>query len=327
MRVTVTGASGHVGVNLVEALLAEGFSVVAADRERSGELDRLGVEFNEIDVLDPDSLDIAFKGAEAVIHLAAVVSIVGDPTGHVWKVNVGGPRNAAQAALRQGVGRFVHCSSVHAYDLETCGPSLDENGPRVTGLDRPAYDLSKDAGESAVRDVIEGGLDGVIVNPTGVIGPNDHAPSRMGKILLQLRDGKIPVNVGGGFDFVDVRDLVAGMIAAMRHGRTGENYLLSGTRISLKQMAQIVAQVTGRHAPRLDVPAGLVSPLAPLVMRFTPRDRTPLVTPDALHALRHSPIVSHYKATRELGYAARPIHRTVEDTIEWFDRHPVPVPG
>lgn len=327
MRVTVTGASGHVGVNLVEALLADGFSVVAADRERSSEFDRLGVEFTEIDVLDPDSLDAAFKGADAVIHLAAVVSIVGDPTGHVWKVNVQGPRNAAHAALRQGVGRFVHCSSVHAYDLETCGPSLDESGPRVTGRDRPVYDLSKDAGEAAVREVIGEGLNGVIVNPTGVIGPNDHGPSRMGEILLQLRDGKIPVNVGGGFDFVDVRDLVLGMISAMRQGRTGENYLLSGTRISLKQLAQIIGRLTGRHAPRLDVPAGLVSPLAPLVMRLTPADRTPLLTPDAMHALVYSPIVSHYKATRELGYAARPIHVTVEDTLEWFDRHRVPVPG
>ncbi len=126
---TVTGASGFVGGNLVRELLARGMSVRAADRERGPALEGLDVEFVALDVLEPDSLRAAFAGTDVVFHLAAVISISGDPTGIVRRVNVEGPANAAAAALEQNVRRFVHCSSVHTFDLERCGPSLDERGP------------------------------------------------------------------------------------------------------------------------------------------------------------------------------------------------------
>jgi dihydroflavonol-4-reductase len=317
-RVTVTGASGHIGGTLVRALLAEGAIVRAADLHRSPALDGLDVEFTTIDVLDPSTLPAAFAGADVVFHLAAIISIVGDPTGMVRRVNVDGAHNAAQAALDAGVGRYLHCSSVHAFDLELCGPSLDESGPRTVGVHAPAYDRSKYAAEQRVRGVIEAGLDAVIVNPSGVFGPFDFGRSRMGETITQLRDGKIPVNIGGGFDFVDVRDVAAGMIGAVRHGRTGENYLLSGTRLTVKELGVLVAQVTGRTPPRVDVPLGLVAPFAGLVLRLTPKDRIPIFTPESVHALRYSPTVSHYKAATELGYVARPAHVTVADTLDWW---------
>lgn len=140
----------------------------------------------------------------------------------------------------------------------------------------------------------------------------------MGETILQLRDRRIPVNVGGGFDFVDVRDVAEGMIAAADRGRPGENYLLSGTRISIKELGQLVATHSGTRASLLDVPLALVEPLGPLVLKLTPVGQTPLFTPDSLHALRWSPAVSHHKATCELGYAPRPIHHTVADTLDWF---------
>ncbi len=143
MLATVTGASGFVGGNLVRELLARGISVRAADRERGPALEGLDVEFVAVDVLEPDSLRAAFAGTDVVFHLAAVISISGDPTGIVRRVNVEGPANAATAALEQGVRRFVHCSSVHTFDLERCGPSLDERGPRSVADHCPAYDRSK----------------------------------------------------------------------------------------------------------------------------------------------------------------------------------------
>jgi dihydroflavonol-4-reductase len=141
----------------------------------------------------------------------------------------------------------------------------------------------------------------------------------LGELLLELRDRKIPVNVGGGFDFVDVRDLVDGMLAAEQLGRTGENYLLSGHRHSLKELAQLAAQVTGVKAPQISIPLSLISGLAPLVLRLTPSDKIPLFTPESLHALRYAPSVCHYKASKELGYLVRPITETVRDTYAWFD--------
>jgi dihydroflavonol-4-reductase len=318
MLAVVTGAYGLVGSNLVRTLLAEGFRVRVADIRTTGSLAGLAVEHYDIDVLDSDSLRAAFDGADVVFHLAAIISIVGDPSGIVRKVNVDGAFNAASAALDAGVARYVHCSSVHAFDLETCGASLDESGPRAVGGHVPHYDRSKYEGEQQVRAVVDQGLNAVIVNPTGVIGPYDFGPSRMGLTITQLRDGGIPVTVSGGFDFVDVRDVATGMVAAADRGRTGENYLLSGTRISIKELGQLVAVTSDVKPPRISLPLGLVSPFASLVQRFTPAGKEPLFTPDAVHALRYSPSVSHYKAAAELGYAARPIHDTVGDTLRWF---------
>ena len=321
MLTVVTGAYGHVGANLVRALLERGDEVRAADKRQTEALAGLDVEHVPIDVLEPESLEKAFDGADTIFHLAAIISITGDPTGVVRRVNVEGPRNATQAALACGVSRFVHCSSAHAFDLERSGPELTETGPRATGDHTPPYDRSKNEGENEVRATIAAGLDAVIVNPTAVIGPHDYGPSRMGELLLQLRDRKIPVNVGGGFDFVDVRDLVAGMLAAEQSGRTGENYLLSGHRHSSKELVQLVAQITGVKAPRISVPASLTSGLAPLVLKLTPSDRVPLITPDSMHALQFSPSVCHYKASKELGYVARPIIETLRDTYAWFDEY------
>ncbi|MEZ5381569.1 MAG: NAD-dependent epimerase/dehydratase family protein [Microthrixaceae bacterium] len=318
MRIVVTGANGFLGNNLAAALLDDGHKVVAADRARSAALDDLEVEFAEIDVLDRHSLVAAFDGADAVFHLAAIISITGDPDGTVERVNVQGPRNAAEAALEVGVTRFVHCSSVHAYDLRTCGPSLDETGPRTVNPHAPAYDRTKFAGEQQVRAVVARGLDAVIVNPTGVFGPRDFGGSRIGETMQQLRTGQIPVTVTGGFDFVDVRDVAQGMLGALARGRTGENYLLSGTRISIRELGQLVATVEETRPPRIDIPLGLVKPLAPLVELLTPSGTLPLFTQDSLHALEFSPAVSHYKAATELGYASRPIHVSVGDAMQWM---------
>jgi len=322
MLSVVTGAYGHVGANLVRALLERGDEVRVADKRRTTALSGLEVEHVSIDVLQPSSLERAFEGADTVYHLAAIISIIGDRSGIVRRVNVEGPRNAARAAMACGVSRFVHCSSVHAYDLEECGPELTETGPRAVGRHAPAYDRSKNAGEDEVRAAIAEGLDAVIVNPTAVVGPHDYGPSRVGELLLEFRARKIPVNIGGGFDFVDVRDLAAGMLAAAESGRTGENYLLSGHRHSLVELAALAAQVTGVKGPWLSMPLPLIRGLAPLVLKLTPAEKIPLFTPDSLHALQHSPSVCHFKASKELGYSPRPLIETLRDTYAWFDDSP-----
>ena len=319
MRAVITGASGFLGAHLARTLKDRGVEVRAADRSRGPALDDVDVEFVEIDVLDPASLRAAFEGQDRVFHLAAIISIVGDPTGEVWRVNVHGPRNAATVAFECGGGRFVHCSSVHSFDLERCGPSLDESGLPTTHPDAPAYDRSKRAGEEAVRLVVQKGLDAVVVNPTGIIGPDDRGPSRMGETVLQFMTHKIPVGITGQFDFVDVRDVVEGLIAAGDRGRTGENYLLSGSRLSIRELGMLVERYSGVPVPPLSIPLRLVTPLAPLVMQIEQRTKKPIFTPDALHALKYSPVVSHYRAATDLGYRSRPIHETVRDTVAWFE--------
>ncbi len=213
MITAVTGATGHVGASLVRGLLDDGRTVRAINRRPSASLAGLDVEFVVADVLDRVALQRALRGVDVVYHLAGLISISGDPDGHVRATNVDGVRNAATAALDAGVRRFVHCSSIHAFDLEQPGV-LTETSPRAVARQLPAYDRSKAAGEVEVRRVVDQGLDAVITNLTGVLGPNDFTPSRMGAVFLALVRRRIPALVAGGFDWVDVRDATAGMMAA-----------------------------------------------------------------------------------------------------------------
>ena len=319
MVTVVTGASGFLGAVLVRALLADGRQVRAVDIQRGPGLVGLDVEWMPVDVLDTSALQAAFRGAEIVYHLAAVISVTGDPTGRVWAINVGGVRNVAEAALGAGVRRLVHCSSVHAYDLEAGGPEITETSPRATVPGRPVYDRSKAAGEAAMLEVIDRGLDAVIVNPTGVIGPYDFAPSRMGLVFLAMFRRRLPALIDGGFDWVDVRDVVSALVTAEAQGRRGENYLLPGHHLSLPELAAVVENVTGVRKPTFTVPMWFARLWSPLADKVSRRTANPLwYTSESLHALRFHPPVSGAKAGVELGHRPRPVDETVRDIHDWF---------
>src|SRR5262245_38596974 len=210
MLAVVTGGAGYIGTNLATPLLAAGHQVRVGDVREAGTAKALGAEWVRAEVRDPDAIRPAFDGAEAVYHLAALISVVGPLGGRVASVNVSGARVVAEAALATGVRRLVHCSSVHAFDVGSrIGEPVDESCPRSTDSRLPAYDRSKAAGEAAVRRAVQRGLDAVVVNPTAVLGPADEAPSRVGAVLLAMWRGWVPAVPGGGFDWVDVRDVVA----------------------------------------------------------------------------------------------------------------------
>jgi len=319
MTILVTGANGHVGGNLVRALLARGETVRALIHRSKDALEGLEVDLVHGDVRMPDTLSAAMAGVDIVFHLAALISIDGPHGGLVDSINVDGARNVAEAALGAGVRRLVHCSSVHAYMQSPLDQPLDERRPKVSGARHPAYDLSKAAGEAEIRRVIARGLDAVIVNPTGIIGPYDFAPSRMGQVFVQLQRRGLAALVNGGFDWVDVRDVAAGLIAAAERGRTGENYLLPGHRLSVREVAALSASITGVAPPRFDVAMPLARAAAPFALGFSRlAKRPPLFTPESLAALRGNRAVSSDKARAELGYQPRPIAETIADTYRWF---------
>lgn len=316
--VVVTGASGHLGANLVRALLERGERVRVLVHKEARSLDGLDVERVPGDITAPETLGPAFAGADVVVHLAALISVTGSQSGAVERLNVDGARSAARAAREAGVRRYVHVSSVHAWrhapDLV-----LTEDCPRA-GPGDPAYDRSKAAGEEQVREEVRAGLDAVIVNPSGVIGPCDYGPSRMGRSLLMLARGHMPAVVDGGFDWVDARDVANSIVAAMTRGRVGESYLLGGRWGSIAEIAALVARARGR------TPVTRVSPrwltegtagIAELAQRAVGID--PFFTSEALHAVYNgSRHVNWNKAERDLGHAARPLEETIQDTVRWF---------
>jgi dihydroflavonol-4-reductase len=309
-----------VGANLTRALLKEGRRVrVTIYGEDTRAVEGLPVERVEADVLKPDSLRHAFDKAEVVYHLAAVLPETGLKRSRLCQVNVEGVRNAAEACLACGVRRMVHFSSVHALSHRPVSVPVDETRPRASGRDVPEYDRSKADGERELMAVVEKGLDAVIVSPTGIIGPNDFEPSLMGRFLTRLFRGELPALVDGGFDWVDVRDVVRGAISVEKIGRTGERYLLGGRWTTVAELAKVAEAVTGVKAPRFLSPMWLArigSPFAVVFGRLL--GRRSVYTGSSLKALRRHRRVSHEKAARELGYSARPLKETIEAAYRWY---------
>ena len=321
MITAVTGASGYIGGTVVRTLLAEGRAVRAIDLHRGPTLEGLDVEYTQTDILDPESLDRAFSNVDVVYHLAAMISVAGEPSDQVWSLNVDGVGNVARAALSKNVRRVVHCSSVHAYDLEADVTEVTETSPRTLNKSRPVYDRSKAAGEEKLRLAIDDGLDAVIVNPTGVIGPLDFAPSRMGRVFTALFANRLPALLDGGFDWVDVRDVAASLLSAERHGVTAENYILPGHHATLQQLADMAAKASGVQVTAPKVPMWVARAWSPMGNLFGRKSGNPLwYTSDALHALRFSPPVSGRKAAGELTHSARSVQDSVNDIYDWFSR-------
>lgn len=325
MTAVVTGASGHLGANVVRALLDRGERVrVLVHRSASALADvEHQLEIVQGSVCEPSTLGPAFEGATRVYHVAGIISIDGDADGRVHRVNVEGTRNVARACLERGVGRLVHVSSVHAYDMDPRDEVLDESRRQVADSSRhSAYDRSKALGERVVREHVDAGLDAVIVNPTGIMGPVDHGPSRLGQLLCDLANGKLPALLDGGFDFVDVRDVASAVLSAGERGRRGENYIIGNAWYSLRELASLVEACTGRRAPMFVSPvwmARLGVPFARALSRL--QEREPAVTHESLEVLVSNRSISSRKARRELGHSPRPLRETVADSLRHLAAH------
>lgn len=326
MIVAVTGASGFVGSNLVESLVAQGHTVRAlahssepTPRPPAGASGT--VSFVPGDVLDPGSLSRVFSGVEVVFHLAARISITRHDEEAVLRTNVEGPRNVAAACLQHGVRRLVHFSSVHAFAVPHNDQPMDEATPLVqeTSREAPAYDRSKSLGEREVMRAVEQGLDAVILNPSGIMGPNDRSPSRIGQTVLDFAKGRFPMLVPGVYNWVDVRDVVSSAIAAATRGQRGHKYIVAGEVGSVRRIAELVEQAGGKRAPRFNAPMWLLGGVAPVVETVARwQNASPLLTPQSLAILQSPCDFRSDKAHRELGHTPRALSETIFDTVSWF---------
>jgi dihydroflavonol-4-reductase len=319
MSVLITGASGHVGANLSRALIEKGRSVRCLVHVNCRAIEGVNCDRVEGDIRDLESLSRAFQGVDVVYHLAAVISLSMADWPKLESINVNGTRNVVQACLKAGVRRLVHFSSIHALTQEPFDIPVDEERPLVASHIYPPYDRSKAAAEKEVLAGVREGLDAVIVNPTAIVGPYDYQPSYFGEALLTMARGKLPALVRGGFDWVDVRDVVAGAILAEEKGKTGSRYLLSGHWISMCDIAAMVGEITGVSINRFVCPLWLAHVGAPFIKAVCQlRGERPLYTSVSLKALKSNHKISHERASRELGYQPRPFRETLADTLRWF---------
>ena len=320
MKISVSGASGQIGVTLVKELLKQGHTIKALVHNSKKGLDNLHLEFVSGTVLNPEACDELCAGAEVVFHLAAIVSINGDPYGNVWNVNVNGTRNMLDSCVKHGVKKLVHFSSIHAYSTHPVTEPLDETRP-LAANGAFAYEKSKAAGQKLVVEYVEKyQLDASIINPTGVLGFDDYLPSVKGKMLIDFYNGKIPMLIDGGFDWVDVRDVVKTAIAAMHRGKKGESYLTGGKYFTLAELAAVIGVVTNKKMPKMVAPAWLLRIFLPFISIYSKATRTePLYTDESLKSVvEGNKNIICKKAAEQLGHTVRPIEETIADTYQWF---------
>lgn len=321
MRVAITGASGLLGGNLAAELTAAGHEVVATRRAGThvAHLADLPITWRDADLADPAALARAFEGTACVFHCAAAVTIKREVTPEMRAVNVDGTRHVIDACVKAGVARLVHTSSVVAIGLSEDGRPCDEtatwNFDKLGLLD--AYAITKHEAEQVVR--AEGPrIDAVIVNPTYMFGPRDARPSS-GKLLLEVVRRRIPGWTPGYNNFVDVRDVARGMIAAWQKGRRGERYILAGHDMTYRRLFETVAKVAGVVPPRFPAPkliARLVGKWGDLVEA---RGGDPVVNSTQVrYAFTDRFRFASTKAARELGYTYGPLEPAIRDALDWF---------
>ncbi len=324
--ILVTGASGLAGSNLVRSLLERKNPTRVLVYRDQRAIAGLDVESASGDVCELDDMIQVTKGVEVVYHLAAEISLEMDSWTKMNAINVLGTRNIVEACLQNGVRRLVYYSSIHALRQEPLDQPVDEMRPLVDTLAKqagdkglPPYDLSKALGEQEIRVGIAKGLDAVIVNPTGMLGPHDHKPSFLGQAILWMAAGKLPALVAGGFDWVDARDVAEGAIQAGQIGACGAKYILGGHWHSVREVASLVADFSGVPAPHFTAPLFLAEAAAPYIGRWSfLQEIQPLFNKVSLRALRSNRQISHALAERELGYSSRPLSETIHDTLSWF---------
>ena len=320
MEIALTGITGHLGSAVVRELLRRQHSVRALVRSIGNKsYADLPVRECKGDLLDAASLPQFLEGADALIHCAAVISINGDPGGIVSSTNVTGTQNVLKAAAASGVRRVIHVSSIHAYQQLPQDVLLDESRATVDA-DAFAYDRSKLKGQQIALSMNRNGMEVLVMNPTSIIGPYDFKPSKAGKGILELIQGKQPFMLRGGFDFCDVRDVASAMVSGLTMGRGGETYLLSGKWHSLVEMTSILSEIRGKHIRVMVLPSALAGASLPLLKAVSlVSGREPVFTPEALHAVTYgNKNISSAKAETALNFQSRPLQETLFDTVEWF---------
>jgi dihydroflavonol-4-reductase len=319
MNIAVTGASGHIGNVCCRLLLADGHNVRAQYNSDAYPLNALDLELMQGNVLNKDFLLEFFRGCDAVIHAAALISIHGDPDGSVFRTNTQGPRLVMEAAQECHIKRLVHLSSVHAVTELPHSMPYNEERPYKTAAD-PAYDYSKAVGEQLLLDRSNTGpTELVIVRPSCVIGPYDFKPSKIGAALLDLYYQKMPFLPPGGYDFIDVRDVSRSIIKAIDSAVRPGIYLLSGKYYNFKELATAVHAVTGKKVPQTVIPYRLLNALLPLVsMHARVKGAAPSLTRESIAAIRNGhPQMDNRKAKNTLGHTNRPLEESLNDFYTW----------
>ena len=322
MLAFLTGATGFVGSHVARALDQQGADLRLLVRPQSNRknLDDLKADVVTGDLRDPASLEKSIAGCDVVFHVAADYRLwVRDPD-EMYKANVEGTRAILQAARQNGVRRVVYTSSVATMGFTSNGQPADENSPVSLANMIGPYKRSKFMAEQVAIEAARAGQDVVIVNPTTPVGERDIKPTPTGRIVIDFLKKKFPAYVDTGLNLVDVRECALGHIAALEKGRSGERYILGGENLTLKQILDKLAAITGLPSPKVKVPyiLALATGVVDEIYTGRIRGREPRATIDAVRMGRKKMFAASTKAERELGWKIVPVNDALGRAVAWF---------
>lgn len=322
----VTGATGFVGSAVVKQLLDAGETVRVLARPNSNRrnLEELPVEIFEGDLRDQRRLEKALHGCQALFHVAADYRLWAPRSQDFYDTNLQGSQNIILAAAEAGVKRIVYTSSVATLGLNADGAPADEETPSSLETMIGHYKRSKFLAEEAAKDLVHRlGLNIVIVNPSTPIGPRDIKPTPTGRVIVMAASGGMPAYVNTGLNVVHVDDVAAGHLLAFENGEIGKRYILGGENLTLREILEIVARLTGRRPPKIRLSPHAVIPIAYFAQgwaRLT-GGREPMTTVDGVRMAKKYMFFSSAKAEQMLGYQFRSAQEALYDAIAWFRTH------
>lgn len=313
----VTGASGFLGWHVARALVERGDRVRALCRPAS-QIRELDVERVTGDLRDPESLARAAEGCNLFFHVAADYRLWAKDPHELYESNVDGTRNLLEAAERAGAERIVYTSTVGCIGMPKDRPG-DEDTPVTIENMVGHYKRSKWLAEQVAIGKARAGVPVVIVNPTAPIGDHDWKPTPTGKIIVDFLRNRMPAFVDTGLNLVDVRDTAIGHLQAAEKGRVGERYILGCENLTLDQILQRLASITGKPAPKMKLPYAVAYATGMATTAWANlTGRAPLAPIEGVRMARKRMFVTHAKAARELGFSPGPVDTALTRAVEWF---------
>jgi dihydroflavonol-4-reductase len=326
VKVFLTGATGFVGSHVAHHLRQKGADLRLLVRPTSqrANLEYLNADLVTGDLRHSDQLYRAMQGCEVVFHIAADYRLWTRNPAKMYASNVDGTVGIIQAAKQAGVRRIVYTSSVatmgFGHAAEGTRAPVDEATPVSLSDMVGHYKRSKFMAEQKVLEAARAGINVVMVNPTTPIGEKDIKPTPTGRIVVDFLKRKFPAYVDTGLNLIDVSDCAEGHIAAMEHARPGERYILGGQNLSLKQILDKLAAITGLPSPTVKLPFAFAygAAIVDTVVTGLILGREPRATIDAVRMGRKMMFVSSAKAERELHWTAGPVDDALRRAAEWF---------
>jgi len=320
MKTLVTGAAGFLGSHVTRQLVARGEEVRVLVRASSSNraISDLSLEYVTGDLRDAASLERAMNGVQRVFHVAADYRLWAKRSQDIYDSNVGGTKNLLAAAKKAGIEQLIYTSTVATIAVER--PELPNESTEAKLEEMIGhYKRSKWMAEQEALNAAKEGLPVIVAMPTTPVGPWDWKPTPTGKIILDYLNGKMPGYVETGLNFVGVEECAAGHLLVSEKGKVGERYLLGAENLTLKEVLDTLAKITGLRAPRMKIPHGLALSVAYLDSAFSRLvGKEPGIPVEGVKIAQHKMFVDASRARRELGFQPGPVAAALERAVRWY---------